>query len=191
MKRGLATFAAAIACAALTAGNAASKEPPKSAEQSRTQVRAMANETLASLYAAQPGAKSAVARAAGYAVFSNIGMKILVAGGGKGQGLAMDRNHHETFMRMVEVQAGIGFGAKKFRQVWIFESDAAFRNFVDKGFQFGGQATLAAKAGGQGAGVAGAMSVSPGVWLYQITDTGLAAELTAKGTKYYWDEELN
>ena len=38
---------------------------------------------------------------------------------------------------------------------------------------------------------AGAMSVSPGVWLYQLTDDGLAAELTAKGTKYYKDAELN
>ena len=27
------------------------------------------------------------------------------------------------------------------------------------------------------------MSVSPGVWVYQLTDDGLAAELTAKGTK--------
>ena len=37
----------------------------------------------------------------------------------------------------------------------------------------------------------GAMSVSTGVWLYQMTDTGLAAELTAKGTKYYKDDDLN
>jgi hypothetical protein len=37
----------------------------------------------------------------------------------------------------------------------------------------------------------GAMSVSPGVWVYQLTDDGVAAELTAKGTKYYKDTELN
>lgn len=36
-----------------------------------------------------------------------------------------------------------------------------------------------------------AMSVSPGVWLYQLTETGLALELTAKGTKYYKDDDLN
>jgi len=38
---------------------------------------------------------------------------------------------------------------------------------------------------------AGAMSVSPGIWLYQLTDNGLALELTAKGTKYYKDDGLN
>ena len=42
-----------------------------------------------------------------------------------------------------------------------------------------------------GAAVAGAISVSPGVWLYQMTDDGLALELTAKGTKYYKDDDLN
>jgi hypothetical protein len=45
---------------------------------------------------------------------------------------------------------------------------------------------------GQGASVlAGAVSVMPGVWLYQLTDDGLALELTAKGTKYYKDDALN
>jgi hypothetical protein len=29
------------------------------------------------------------------------------------------------------------------------------------------------------------------VWLYQFTDDGLAVELTAKGTKYYKDDDLN
>ena len=43
----------------------------------------------------------------------------------------------------------------------------------------------------QGGAFAGAMSVSPGIWLYQLTDDGLALELTAKGTKYYKDDDLN
>jgi hypothetical protein len=33
--------------------------------------------------------------------------------------------------------------------------------------------------------------VSPGVWVYQLTETGVALELTAKGTKYYKDDDLN
>jgi lipid-binding SYLF domain-containing protein len=132
-----------------------------------------------------------VENAAGHAVFSNFGMKILVAGGGTGRGLAVNRAGQEIFMRMAEVQAGLGFGVKKFRLVWVFETQGAFDTFVDQGYQFGGQATLAAQAGGQGAGLAGAMSVSPGVWVYQITDDGLAAELTVKGTKYYRDKDLN
>lgn len=50
---------------------------------------------------------------------------------------------------------------------------------------------MGAKAGEKGATLQGPLCVSPGVWLYQLTDTGLALELTAKGTKYYKDSDLN
>jgi hypothetical protein len=55
----------------------------------------------------------------------------------------------------------------------------------------GGQTSAAAKLGDEGGAFAGAMSVSPGIWLYQLTDDGLALELTGKGTKYYKDDDLN
>jgi hypothetical protein len=62
---------------------------------------------------------------------------------------------------------------------------------VESGWDFGAQATAAAKAGSEGGGLTGAVSVSPGVWLYQLTDSGLALELTAKSTKYLKDDDLN
>jgi hypothetical protein len=36
-----------------------------------------------------------------------------------------------------------------------------------------------------------AVSVSDGVWMYQLTDRGLALEITAKSTSYYKDGDLN
>jgi len=45
--------------------------------------------------------------------------------------------------------------------------------------------------GEEGAAAQGAMSVAPGVWMYQLTDSGVAVEATVKGTKYWKDEELN
>ena len=45
--------------------------------------------------------------------------------------------------------------------------------------------------GDKGVDLAGALSVSPGVWMYQLTDKGLAAELAVKGTKYSKDSDLN
>jgi len=42
----------------------------------------MAEETLNRLYEMQPSAQKAIATSAGYAVFSNFGMKILFMGGG-------------------------------------------------------------------------------------------------------------
>ena len=168
---------------------AASKEE---IAKKKADIRKMGNETLARLYKVQPSAKQAVSNAAGYAVFSNFGMKIFFAGGGSGKGLAVDnKTKKETFMKMVELQAGLGMGIKKFRLVWVFETQSGLNSFVNSGWEFGGQATAAAQASGQGGAFAGAMSVSPGVWLYQLTDDGLALELTAKGTKYFRDGALN
>ena len=161
------------------------------AEQ-RKEVQKMSLLTLARLYKVQPSAKKAIEGAAGYAVFSNFGMKIFFAGGGSGSGLAMDNKTKKiTYMKMVEIQAGLGMGIKKFRVVFVFDTQKALNDFVHSGWEFGGQTTAAAKAGDQGAALAGAISVAPGVWMYQLTDTGLAAEITAKGTKYYKDSDLN
>ena len=119
-------------------------------------------------------------------------MKILVAGGGSGKGIAVNnKTKATTYMRMAEVQAGLGFGAKKFQVVWVFETESALNNFVNSGWEFGAQATAAAKTGDKGTAYQGALAVSPGVWIYQMTDKGLALELTAKGTKYYKDSDLN
>ena len=156
------------------------------------EVQKNSRETLAKLYKAQPSAKAAIEGAAGYAVFKNFSTKIMVAGGGSGSGMAIDNKTKKvTYMKMVEVQAGLGIGIKKFRLVWVFESQKLLDQFVNSGWEIGGQTSLSAQAGGKGGGFAGAMSVSPGIWLYQITDDGLAAELTAKGTKYYKDKDLN
>jgi lipid-binding SYLF domain-containing protein len=138
---------------------------------------------LVSLYKADPNAESAVEDAAGYAVFSNLGVKILVAGSGTGQDIAVNnKTKQETFMKMLELQPGLGMGVKKFRVVFVFANEKAFNSFVNSGWQFGGQSTAAAKAGDKGGAMAGAVSVSDGVWMYQLTDKGLALEITAKST---------
>ena len=161
-------------------------------EQQRADIQKMANETLERLYATQPSAKKAINKAAGYAVFSNFGMKIFFAGGGTGKGLAVsNKTGNSTFMKLIEVQAGFGMGVKKFRLVWVFEYQSDLDSFINSGWEFGAQATAAAQASGEGGALAGAMSIKPGVWLYQLTDDGLALELTAKGTKYYKDDNLN
>ena len=164
----------------------------KTKEQTQAEVRKNAQQTLAMFYKARPSAKATIKAAAGYAAFSNFGMKILLAGGGKGQGIAFDnRSKKVTYMKMLEVQAGLGMGIKKFRTIFVFETKDAMNHFIDNGWEFGGQATAAAKSGDKGGSYQGAVQVMPGVWMYQLTDKGLALELTGKGTKYYKDDELN
>ena len=184
------TLLAAAVAAATPALVLAAKEKDK--EKDRAEVRKAANDALAAVYKLQPGARQAVESAAGYAAFSNFGMKILVAGSGTGKGVAVDnKTKAVTYMKMAEVQAGVGFGVKKFHLVFVFDNKAALDKFIDSGWEIGGQATASAKTGDKGSSYQGAVSVSPGVWLYQVSGDSLALELTAKGTKYYKDSDLN
>src|ERR1700729_2191675 len=93
----------------------------KDKEKERTEIRQMAQETLARLYKAQPSAQAALQKGYGYAVFSNAGVKILFGGSGRGEGGAVNnKTKAETFMKMFEVQAGLGMGVKKFKVIFIF-----------------------------------------------------------------------
>ena len=181
-----------VAAVSATLAQTTPSSDPK-IEKKRGEIRKMAQDTLTRLYKAQPAAKPALEKGAGHAVFSNTGVKILVGGSGKGQGVAVNnKTKKEVFMNMREVQAGLGVGVKKFSVIFIFDTEAALNKFVNSGWEMGGQADAAATAGeGKGAGLAGAVSVSDGVWMYQLTDKGVALSITAKGTKYSKDDDLN
>ena len=84
----------------------------------------------------------------------------------------------ETFMKMLEVRAGLGIGVKKFHVAFVFDDSQAFDHFVNTGWIFGAQTTAAAKYKNEGEAVAGAVSAAPEMWVYQLTDSGLALELT-------------
>ena len=186
------SLAVMVSTPVLAGESKADKEKQAKANKERQEIRTTAKDILARLYKAQPSAKAAVEKAAGHAVFSNFGMKILVAGSGTGKGVAVDnKTKKETFMKMVELQAGLGFGVKKFSLIWVFETPQTLSTFINSGWELGGQTSAGAKAGDKGAALQGALPVSPGVWVYQLTDTGVALELTAKGTKYYKDDDLN
>jgi lipid-binding SYLF domain-containing protein len=161
-------------------------------EQQRETILRQSGEILDALYKSEPQAREIVEKAYGYATFSNFGVKILFAGSGTGRGVAVNNQTHEkTFMNMAELQAGLGLGVKKFMLIWVFENEKTFNRFVNSGWEIGGQASAAAKAKGKGASFQGAVQIASGIWLYQLTNAGLAVELTAKGTKYYKDNNLN
>ena len=61
----------------------------KKAEEQQ-EVRKMAQGTLQRLYKAEPSTQAAIRAAAGYAVFSNTGLKIFMLGSGKGEGIAVN-----------------------------------------------------------------------------------------------------
>jgi len=177
---------AALGSAHLVSAQEASKAEKQAA------IRKEAQTTLTKLYSIHPGAKSTIQNAAGYAAFDNFGMNLFLLSTARGKGIAVaNKEKKETFMKMLSAGAGVGLGVKDFRVVFVFETPQALENFLNSGWDADAHAEATAKSGQKGGEYAGAVSASPGVWVYQLTEKGLALEATLQGTKYYKDDDLN
>jgi len=187
MKRRItASIAASIL---LAVGLASAGDSP---DTKREKTRKMAATTLKELYKLEPGSEAAVEKSAGYAVFNNMGTNLLLLSTARGAGIAVNSyTKQETFMKMISAGAGLGLGVKDYRVVFVFEDDKALGHFLDSGWSGSAQTDAAAKVGEKGGAYSGAVEISPGVWVYQITKNGLALQLTLQGTKYYKDDDLN
>ena len=161
------------------------------AEQ-RAEVLKMRSATLEHLYRVHPAAKEDVQKAAGYAVFSNVGINLILLSAAGGSGVAHDNTSgKDTYMKMVSGGFGIGLGVKDFRGVFVFSTADTLNRFTNSGWEASAQADAAAKAGAKGGAAAGAITVAPGVKLYQLTENGLALQATIQGTKYFKHDALN
>jgi lipid-binding SYLF domain-containing protein len=183
------TIALVLGAALLASALSVAKDSP---QEKKEKTRKMADQTLQDLYKAQPLAEGAIRKAAGYAVFSNMGANLLLVSTARGSGMAVNsKTRQETFMKMISAGAGLGAGVKDYRVIFVFENNEAFSRFLDSGWSGTAQADAAAKTGKSGGAYSGATEVAPGVWVYQITKNGLVLQLTLQGTKYYKDDDLN
>ena len=181
-----------LLAAGLASSGCRSVGTPAEKAQARADLDTRSSEILSHLYAVMPKARQAVESAAGYATFNPFGTKIMIAGSSLGRGLAYNqRTKQTTYMSMLEVQAGLGMGIKKYRLIFVFRTEDALNEFIDSGFELGARADAVAKLEDTGASFEGAASIAKDVWLYQLTESGLALELTVKGTKFFKDDDLN
>ncbi len=164
----------------------------RKAEKERAAIRDMRSETLQALYRERPETETEVAESKAVAVFSNLGVNLLLVSTAHGGGVIVDtETGEETFMRMLSVGGGLGIGLKDFRVVAIFHTNHAYESFMTEGWDFSGQGDAAAEAMDQGGSIDLAATIIDGVSLYQITENGLALQVTLHGTKYYKDKDLN
>ena len=161
-------------------------------EEKRQSIQKMRTETLADLYKYAPHAEDAIRKAAGYAVFSNVGINLFVVSTANGFGVAHNNTTgKDTYMKMFSGGVGFGAGVKDFRGIFIFSTEATLTQFIEEGWQGGAQGDAALKAEDKGGAIATAIDVAPGIKLYQLTESGIALQATVQGTKYWKDDELN
>ena len=159
--------------------------------EKRQAILDMKQDVLSELYQIRPDARSKVAQAPGYAVFSNANINLVIASFGGGQGVVKDnKTGQHTYMNMGEAGIGLGLGVKDFRAVFIFHDSSTLNRFINSGWEFGAHADAAAKAQDKGGAVGGEILLD-GVTVYQMTESGLALQATLKGTKYWKDNDLN
>lgn len=156
-------------------------------QDKRDAIDQMAKRTLDALFAESEDAKTAYDDASGYAVFDSLKAAVGVSGGG-GQGVAVDKSSGDRiYMNMGTAGIGATIGVKSFQVVFIFESEKAFSDFIEYGWQAETSATAA--AGTKGKGVSA--SFIHGVAIYQITNKGLMAQADVSGTKFWKSKKLN
>jgi len=205
-----------VAVLALCAGALGACLGPKgdSLAEKQRYVAEVHDETLAELYEVEPSARENVRKGAGYGVFRVVSTKIFLVSPGQGFGVVVDNaSGSRTYMRMAELGGGVGLGIKDLRLVFVFHDRETLQTFVEEGWQFGGEADVAAKTGDTGAAagvqtkvVEGGAAVSgtgqasdsgldvsggTGIDVYQLTEHGAALSATVRGTKYWKNDDLN
>ncbi len=181
----------AFSATSINAEDQSKRELEKIAKEQET-IREMRSDTLKELYKEKPAAKKEVEESVAVAAFSSLGINLFMFSTARGGGIVRDtKSGKETFMRMFSLGGGLGMGVKDFRVVFVFHTQTAYDNFLNSGWDFSGQADVAAKSGEKGASEEGAATVVSGVSIYQLTKTGLALQATLHGTKYYRDKDLN
>ena len=184
----VATSLATISLRAQEAGQKTEAEwNAQKVEAKRSQIDATAGASLDKLLAENKNAKELYDKAYGWAAFDNLKLGFFFSGGG-GKGVAVDKKTNKrTHMDMGSAGFGLAFGGKKYDVVFLFQTQKAFENFVNNGWQAQGSAsgTAGTAQGGAQTGFVNGMAI------YQISSTGLMANVDLTGSKYFKSKDLN
>ncbi len=167
---------------------------PKTPAEWREYLNYRRDQTLEDLYKLRPYARAEIMGAKGYAVFTSFNVNVVFASMSGGRGILHENGllgGKDIYMRMAQGGLGLGLGVKDFRAVFIFDNKEVLDRFQSGSWSLGAEADAAVKGGGEGASTSGAITVAPGLRVYQLTENGLALQATIHGTKYWRDAFVN
>jgi lipid-binding SYLF domain-containing protein len=184
------TFRIAAASLALVfaACGGAALAADKSEKQAELQKASMT--TLDKFYQAKPDLKGDVENAPGYAVFTSYGLTFLVGGAGGG-GTAHAKDGKVTYMSFAQVGAGPKVSIGSQEMLLVFKTPQAYKRFVDKGWEFGGQGGASAGAGSKKSGRGEGEQFTNDAMIYTYSKNGVVLGGEFTGTKFWKDKDLN
>ncbi|WP_028108718.1 hypothetical protein [Ferrimonas futtsuensis] len=160
---------------------------PDSPQEARDALNTLSEVTLVKLLTEHPQVKPLYDDAYGYAVFDSRQFSLLLHTNG-GSGVAVNRHSGKrTYMNMLGGGLALGFGAKFYQQVMLFEDEASFDKFVNDGWSGGAEAGILAWNESAKFG----QSFHNGVALYVLNEKGLLLDANINGSRYWQDGDLN
>jgi lipid-binding SYLF domain-containing protein len=153
----------------------------------RHELNQSADATLKRLFKAFPKTRELFDKSYGYAVFDNHKTAFLRAMG-SGAGVAVKKETGDRiYMRMGSVGANLGAGAQFYHSIFLFETEQAYKSFVESGWE----ATSAADASFGKAAAGAEVKFNGGMAFFNLADSGALLSVSIAGTKYWVSEELN
>lgn len=158
--------------------------------QTRAKLNNMEAEILSRLLTENEAAQATFEQSAGYAAFDMREITIFPLSGGYGRGVAVSADGADrVYMQMGTGGVGAAFGIGGFASQFVimFETDVDFERFVENGYD------ATADAGVQEGEDHAAQSVqfSNGQSYFVLDKNAWRVNASAKGTRYWPDEDLN
>jgi lipid-binding SYLF domain-containing protein len=169
---------AAVAACGLAAMTACQNAPKN--EQERATLGSDSNAALNSFLNDDSTLRPMVDRAAGYAIFPDIGKAGLIAGGAHGQGEVYERGRLIGYSSVTQGTIGLQAGAETYSELIVFQDQATLGKFKEGNFTFSGNLSAVAIKPGAASGT----SFQNGVAVFTRTKGGLMAEASVGGQKF-------
>lgn len=155
---------------------AACATAPKT-QEGRTDLERDAHATLNMMMQRDPGLRDTLTRAAGYAVFPNIGKGGFGVGAAFGRGILFEGGHFVGFVDVSQGSIGAQIGAQSFSELLVFADQARVQQLKSGAFSMGANASAVALT----AGAAAAARFQNGVAVFVVPKGGAMAELSISG----------
>jgi lipid-binding SYLF domain-containing protein len=169
------------------AGNALAQDDKA---KKQAEIKKVTQATLQKFYKAKPELKGEVEKAPGYAVFTTYGLSFVIGGGG-GKGVAHDnKTNKDTFMHLAQASAGAQVGIAESETLFVFGTQKALDDFVNKGWEASGGGAIQGGVAGKSAGTASG-GTNQALTYYTLTRNGLQLGVAVGETKVWKDKDLN
>ena len=119
-------------------------------------------------------------RAAGYAIFPDVGKGGFIVGGAYGKGEVFSKGQSIGWADISQGSVGAQIGAQSYTELVVFQTSEALDRFKNNNFTFGANMTAVALRSGAGQ----AADFKDGVAVFYETNGGLMAEAAFAGQKF-------